>query len=84
LHEPAFRSCGPTDAAALAEIERERNAARALGITRTPTLFVNGRSVAGGAMEPRLRELVDEEFDRIVVRDESERLKERSLGRSDH
>jgi protein-disulfide isomerase len=47
----------------LAQVEESMAEARELGVTSTPTLFVNGRKLAGSQQWPRLKGVIDYELE---------------------
>ena len=61
LDLPRFNAC--VDSSKYAEtVQRSRNEALALGLTSTPTLFVNGRMIKGAKSYDLLAGLIDEEL----------------------
>jgi len=48
-------------------VQRAVAAAREIGVSSTPTFFVNGRMIIGGASYQNLAEVVDEELQRAAL-----------------
>jgi protein-disulfide isomerase len=67
LDGDSFDKCLDTGGAA-ESVQRDAAEAQALGVSGTPTFFVNGRSVSGAATYEKLRSVIAEELSAAVAR----------------
>jgi protein-disulfide isomerase len=65
LNTAAFESCLDSGKQAGA-VDKEREDARKIGVSSTPTVFVNGRLVGGVRTYPEVREVIEDELKRAA------------------